>query len=350
MAGVLGLAVLLLLEGSVLGVAPEFASASSGDCAITLDGAGNETTEFPPGGEIQVHGDAGCAGENETGIDLLLDSSILLATFAAEADGSYESPVATLPSDVEPGAHEIVVETESNTYVQPIEVTSASGLITGLSLSSEVFSPNGDGCLDSTVITVTFDWPADATSGEWSVEIQDRAGRFVFSRFAFEMPSRVEVPWDGTDEFDDRVDDGPYRVVARAMAELSTGEFVEDEEEASVEVDSRPPQLTARFPERQGADVEGPGGSEASIGASVGTAGRIWARFDESLDASRSSIEVLPEAGVPVEGTGSYDDEARELVFEASTPMAGTYRAEALAVDRACNAERTAWGFTGVAP
>lgn len=102
------------------------------DCAESFDGDGDETTTFSQGGDIQVRGAEGCADPNEEGIEAILESDpVLLARFDANADGSYTSPVATIPSDTDPGRHEVIVRTEDNEYVQPITVT-AAGVPAGL--------------------------------------------------------------------------------------------------------------------------------------------------------------------------------------------------------------------------
>lgn len=94
------------------------------DCAEAFDDDGTETTVFAPGDEIQVQGREGCAQPDEQDIEALLFSDpVVLDVFDANADGSYVSAVVRIPTDTEPGDHDVVVRTANAEYVQPISVT-----------------------------------------------------------------------------------------------------------------------------------------------------------------------------------------------------------------------------------
>lgn len=106
--------------------------APTDDCVQTRESDGEESTVFAPGDEIQVAGAAGCANPDEEGIEGILESTpVRLFVFNARSDGSYVSPVANIPTDVEPGDHRMVVRTQDNEYVQPITIV-AAGAPSGL--------------------------------------------------------------------------------------------------------------------------------------------------------------------------------------------------------------------------
>lgn len=129
-AGVAG-ALLALLAAQ--GAAAQYPLTGATDCADTFDEDGDRTTIFSPGGEIQIRGVAGCAAPNEQDIEAIFSSSpVLLARFDAHGDGSYISPVVTIPRDASSGRHNVFVRTASNEYVQPISISGARAVPRGL--------------------------------------------------------------------------------------------------------------------------------------------------------------------------------------------------------------------------
>lgn len=107
--------------------------APTSDCVETQEDDGEGSTVFAPGDEIRVAGAAGCADPNEEGITGdLFSTPVRLFVFNAGADGSYLSEFATIPTDVEPGDHRVVVTTADNEYVQPITIVAAAGAPSGL--------------------------------------------------------------------------------------------------------------------------------------------------------------------------------------------------------------------------
>lgn len=107
---------------------------------------------------------------------------------------------------------------------------------TTLAVEPAEFSPNGDGHLDTTTVTVTTDLPAMVR-----IEILDLAGRVVRTWTVAVAPNTPgSVVWDGT--IDGRVaPDQTYRV--RASGERA-GDLVE-EIEVPVTVDTRAPKVTS---------------------------------------------------------------------------------------------------------
>lgn len=229
----------------------------------------------------------------------------------------------------------------------PSKDSPSQDLIAGLAVSPGHLSPNGDRCQDTATITVGFNWPSNVSDSEWTVRVDQGGFSIVFFRSGTEPVPSVSFLWDGTFHGlgDEVVDDGPYRVQAQASAnDKSTKTLLSDSAQTSLVVDTVAPELTSRFPDRTGVNIEGPGGVEGSAGASVTADDQVVARFDERLSWWDSWIDVRTKAGLQVSGY-SYLASSRVLVFHATTSMAGLYEAFVVASDPACNLTFEEWEF-----
>lgn len=82
-------------------------------CAATANSQGGGTTTFQQGQAIRISGGAGCAKAGQQVPIYIASTPILLGSPTADAAGNYVLQ-ATIPSNIAPGTHTIIVDVERN--------------------------------------------------------------------------------------------------------------------------------------------------------------------------------------------------------------------------------------------
>ncbi len=124
-----------------------------------------------------------------------------------------------------------------------VDIATRKDLIKDLGVTPELFSPNNDGRLDSTVINYELTDASDV-----KIEILD-SENIVKKTYTTTVPSpgTYTYTWNGRDDTDTAVPDGAY--IVRLTAVLLSDTSVTQEEKVTVFVDTTPPVVDIRQPE-----------------------------------------------------------------------------------------------------
>ena len=127
-------------------------------------------------------------------------------------------------------------------YLVPLVITEPLDLISNLEAVESMFSPNGDGRRETTLIGFTFEQPVNAT-----MTITGPQGQTLFENASYEVGPQT-LAWNGRNENGDPLPSGNYRITLEAA--LATNELVTQTEEISLILDRTSPEITITQPAR----------------------------------------------------------------------------------------------------
>ncbi|MBK8067538.1 MAG: Ig-like domain repeat protein [Rhodanobacteraceae bacterium] len=213
---------------------------------------------------------------------------------------------------------EVGLESQADIEVQ---VPERSPLTLAAELNNELISPNNDGILESTILSLSLGRPALV-----SVRVLDATGvtRKTLAD-SVTLNGTQSLTWNGRDQTETPVPDGAYRVALRVVDPVQPAHF--EEAEFQVAVDTTPPQLVMRAP----------------AGAFSNGRGALTLEVEEAhpLGAEVSSNPPMPGLLAQHEGGG-----VLELALLDDDVAEGSYTLSIQAQDRAGNRSQLSHAFT----
>lgn len=201
-----------------------------------------------------------------------------------------------------------------------VQVPERSPLTLAAELNNELISPNSDGILESTILSLSLSRPALVR-----VRVLDATGvtRKTLADSAA-LNGTQSLTWNGRDQTETTVPDGAYRVALRVVDPAQPAHF--EEAEFPVAVDNTPPQLVMRAP----------------AGAFSNGRGALTLEVEEAhpLGAEVSSNPPMPGLLAQHEGGGVLELAQLDDVAE------GSYTLSIQAQDRAGNRSQLSHAFT----